>query len=193
MGLHIQELKAQIKSSQTIEQIVSGERQYCDLTQYGLHSELSNLQPDSALLAVAIGALDIVQGLGDLPFPTLKILGFECERILEEYAPLWLENARTEAVNTDSVLELLSTIPDDFGSLIELLHLVSELITETHDIEASLLDILKVQSSSHALIAEEYLDVLSTTDENISDEPLYIEAAHIPNDNIIQFPLNVSA
>lgn len=193
MGLHIQELKAQIKSSQTIEQIVSGERQYCDLTQYGLHSELSNLQPDSALLAVAIGALDIVQGLSDLPFPTLKILGFECERILEEYAPLWLENARTEAVNPDSVLELLSTIPDDFGSLIELLHLVSELITETHDIEASLLDILKVQSSSHALIAEEYLDVLSTTDENISDEPLYIEAAHIPNDNIIQFPLNVSA
>ena len=193
MGLHIKELKAQIKSSQTIEQIMSGERQYCDLTQYVLHSEISNLQPDSALLAVAIGALDIVQGLDDLPFPSLKILRFECERILEEYAPLWLENARAEAMNPDSVLELLSTIPDDFGSLIELLHLTNGLISETHNIEASLLNILKIQSSSHALIAEEYLDVLCVNKEQKDDKPLYIEAAHIPNDNIIKFPLNVSA
>ncbi len=188
----IQDLRQKIKATNIIDTILSGQNAYSDLSEYAIHKEISDLQPDTALLAIALNAKAIVEHLGNLPSPSLKILGFECERIFEEYGPLWLENAETKDVDPDRALELLMSIPDDLNSLVGLLSLNRDLIAEANNIESSLFYILKIQAASNALVAEEYIEVLTGSAVQ-DDAPLQIEMAHIPNDNIIQFPVQARA
>jgi len=192
MRTTIENLKQKLQSTQFVRDILSGQTPYSDLIEYRLHKDISDLQPDTALLTIAVMAKDLVNNLANLPYASLKILGIECERILEEYAPLWLENAKTNNVDHKQALDLLINIPDDFESLVALLSLNRDLLSDTHNIESSIFNILNVQSAAHALIAEEYIAVLHQNASQ-NDSSLAIEMAHIPNNNVIHFPVSAQA
>ncbi len=60
--------------------------------EYALHEMISEMQPDSALLAIAMSAAKIANANRNFS-PAFRFLSVECARIAEEYGPLWMRNA----------------------------------------------------------------------------------------------------
>src|SRR5688572_11541683 len=72
-----------------ISDILAGECELTDDVHYGLHSVISELQPDSALLSIALGALKIANAYHKAS-PGLAVLKLQCESIVDDYAAIWL-------------------------------------------------------------------------------------------------------
>ncbi len=159
-----------------------------DDEQYALHETISNLQPDSALLSIALAAKEISKAAA-YPSATLKVLGIECDRIIEDYAPLWLENAREKRIDEALVFDTLAGIPEDLEGLCDLLE-VNTAFFASHDPKAAALcEILCIQAGAHALIAEEFVGVI----DNEAGEPVdfgVVAGTQTTEmtDNVIPFP-----
>lgn len=153
---------------------------------FRFHEILSEFQPDSGLICIALAAREILsfQGYPSMAVTTLRM---ECDRILEDYGPLWLEHARNKSVDDNVLFETLAQIPDDLSDMEELLEIVAGSLRGTDPKAAELLNILKIQAGAHALIAEEFVDVIeSATPAPKLPPQLYAN-------NVIMFPLTVRA
>lgn len=171
-----------------VRDILDADGPLADDEQYALHEVISDLQPDSALLCIALAAKQIAAAAA-YPSATLKVLEIECERIIDDYAPLWLEHARDQHTDSALVFDTLANIPEDLESLSELLEVNSAFFAGHDPKAAELCDILYIQAGAHALIAEEFIGVI----DNEADEPvdfgIIAETQKVENtDNIIQFP-----
>lgn len=158
-----------------------------DETRYALHDEISEKQPDTALLAIAISALMIANRFSD-KCPNLAILKMETSRIIDEYGQLWLKNANDQALDNDQVFDVLFNTAEDLEGLAELLEYNYAALSLVDKDAAELCDILQVQAKAHSMIAEEFL---ALADQLIADEKL----AHITStetkvytDNVLTFP-----
>jgi len=181
-------LKAHIQFSQRIEDILAGDALYSDPVHYDLHRALSNQQPDSALISIALAALDIVNSVSAVSFhyPSLSILKMEAGRILEEYGPLWLQNARCDEVDSQQALELLKSVPEDLDFLSLLLERCRDTLDAPYELQACMLDILKIQSGAQSLIAQDYVDTLCA---GIEEQDAQSSAPAIASgSNVIPFP-----
>ncbi len=169
-----------------ISDILDGKGELTDDVQYGLHELISDFQPDTALLSIAMGARKIAVIHKDASAST-KVLEAECTRIINEYGSLWLKNAQHENIEPEDLIDILIHTAEDLESLAELLDM-NECFLRIKDngTAAMLCEVLYVQAKSHAMIAEAFLAAadakLEQTQSDISAAPAVI------TDNIIQFP-----
>lgn len=128
-------------------------------TQYGLHVSLSEIDPDSALLAIALSAHHIAaQYMHDIPVAiALKI---ESEKIIADYAPDWLAHYHSHPVQGDDLFDLLSNVPEDLESMADLLESVQASIRDPQDPCAALCSVLAIQARAHMEIADYVLTEL---------------------------------
>ena len=131
--------------------------------QFTLHEMISDMQPDSALLCIALTA-ERLASIFASSSPSMQILAMECGRLVEDYAPFWVQNAKAAAVDEDAVLGLLMHISEDFESLTELLDLNIAFLEAKDKEAASLFHLLSIQARAQALIADEFVSVVDALD-----------------------------
>lgn len=155
----------------------------CDESIYGLHSMISDMQPDSALLSIALCARQLAFNHAHKG-PALKILAMQAERIITDYAPLWLRHARGGKLSREETLLVLSTIPEDMEEMAELLDIARMGIGRSAPAHGTLCKLLKVQAESHGAIAEEFLSVL--------EQNIQVSRDHAPlqNNNILDLQIS---
>lgn len=182
-----------------IGDILNGEGELTDDVHMGLHEILSDDQPDSALLSIALSAHTLATRY-EKHAATFGMLKMECERIIAEYGMMWLRNAQAVKLDDNTVFETLVHIPEDLECLSELLEF-AKITLENHDNEAAeLCTILTTQARAQSLIAQTFLDSMNMGDEepwNIYEGEdidmgtlIAAEAATEPfyTDNVILFP-----
>lgn len=152
-----------------IQDILDGTGELTNDVHLGLHEVLSEDQPDSAMLSIAISALKIAMHY-KTEFATMPILAMEAKRIIVEYGPIWLRNAQNRNVDDTLVFETLVHIPEDLDSLAELLEMTSLAIGQQNPDIAALCQIMIVQSGAQALIAETFLESMDMLDIETEDE-----------------------
>ena len=170
-----------------VSDILNGDAALSGDVQYGLHEVISDLQPDSALLCVALSAKKIASKFHDAS-PSMKILEMESSRIIEDYAELWLLNAEDREINEADALEAISRTSEDLESLAELLDLTMHSLKTVNAEAWALCDILSVQSRAHALIAETYIEALESV-LCVAPKMETVIADKALSDNVIQFPV----
>lgn len=163
-------------------------------TQYGLHVALSEIDPDSALLAIALSAYRIAQDfVGQIP--VASALKMEADKIIQDYAPDWLAHYHDHPVQGEALYDLLSHVPEDLESLADLLESLQASIRDSLDPAHALCAVLSIQARAHMEIADYVLNELDNEnmgldeDRDTFDAPtLFAEAQ--PGDNIILFPIH---
>lgn len=155
-------------------------------TQYGLHQILSDMKPDSALLSLALSTKIIASH-----YTGTDILMMECDRIINDYGQLWLDNAHNQKIDNDYLLGVLDNIPCDLEGLMEIMQInLSYAALESAAI-SQILDIFQIQADAHAIIAEEFLSILEMASAQQSLQKLQVPselaALNSASDNIVAF------
>lgn len=160
-----------------------------DEGQYALHEALSEIDPDSALLAIAISAKHIaLQGVKDSP--TAGALSIEAGKIIDEYGPEWLMNYKKGPINEDALQAMLRHVPEDLESLAELLDILHVTWADKESL-SKLCRILSIQARAHMEIADFILTELES-DEGETSLAADIMGTQTPSgDNIILFPIHL--
>jgi hypothetical protein len=168
--------------------------------QYALHVALSEIDPDSALLAIALSAHRIAADyIREVPVATA--LKLEAGKIIDDYAPDWLANYHNHPVCGDALYDLLAHVPEDLESLADLLESLQASIRDATDPAHTLCAILAIQARAHMEIADYVLGELEAEKTAAIDAfeaehdgicsfqtpTLYADAAQ---DNIILFPMH---
>lgn len=177
-----------------IGDIMHGHDVLGDDVHMALHEILSDDQPDSALLAIALSAKTIAKTCA-AEAASLKMLTVACDRIIIEYGPIWLRNALDKNLDENLVFETLAHIPEDLETLAELLD-YNAIVLKNQDAVA-LCDILSTQARAQALIAQTFLDAFETQDDAPWDmeqgfdpmiTPMIANDAMTAVNNVIPFP-----
>ena len=150
--------------------------------QYGLHEVLSNYQPDSALLCIALSARKIASRYQDAS-TIMKVLKLECDRVIADYAELWIKNAEDKSIDDNIVFDTLEAIPEDLEGIAELLEVGIGFLSAQNEQLATLCEVLSIQARAQVLIADTFIDLM---DQEASAPIEATPAAY--NDNVIAFP-----
>lgn len=148
--------------------------------EYALHEMISEMQPDSALLAIAASALKIANANRNFS-PAFRFLSMECARIVEEYGPLWMRNAEDNLADDDAVFETLSRTPEDLRDLAEMIEMCNMMSAKAAPKAAALGHVLAVQARAQSIVAEAYVEAMEAQEI----EPV---AVHTMRDNVVTFP-----
>ena len=165
--------------------------------QYGLHMALSEIDPDSALLAIALCACDIAEK-NIMRAPIAGILQQEAHNIIEEYGPTWLRYYKNSPMSPEVFEGILETVSEDLESLADLMETLCADLDETHSATALLANLLSIQARAHMEIADYILAEMafekasgdsSDSGENatVPTQDLIDLDAHTGN-NIVLFP-----
>jgi hypothetical protein len=163
-----------------VSDILNGDERLDGDTEYSLHEAISEMQPDSALLCIALCGSKVANMAAS---SSMRILEIECRKIIEEYALLWLKNAEGNDVDENTALEALSGAAEDLESLAGLLENCLPLLERKNPNAAAVCEILHVQAQAQALVAEAYFEAL----EEASAAP-EIEMPAMSS-NVIPFPV----
>lgn len=161
--------------------------------QYGLHVALSEIDPDSALLAIALSAYRLAQDYtGDIP--VAAALKMEADKIVQDYAPDWLAHYHNHPLAGADLYDLLCHVPDDLESLADLLETLQVSIRDKDGAAHALCGVLAVQARAHRDIAEFVLTELEMEYEEaqggIFDGVCSFDTPTLHTDNIILFPMH---
>lgn len=163
-------------------------------TQYGLHVALSEIDPDSALLAIALSSYRIAQDFTG-KIPVASALKMEADKIIQDYAPDWLAHYHDHPVQGDDLYDLLSHVPEDLESLADLLESLQASIRDSLDPAHTLCSVLAIQARAHMEIADYVLSELENEnidagqDRDMFETPVLF-AGDQPGGNIILFPIH---
>ncbi len=162
--------------------------------QYAMHVALSEIDPDSALLAIALSAYRIAQDY-TRDIPVASALKMEADKIIQDYGPEWLAHYHNSPIQGDALYDLLTHIPEDLESLADLLESLQASIRDPQDPAHTLCSVLSIQARAHMEIADYVLSELEAefNDEIFEDESRdTIEAPtlYAHTDNIILFPIH---
>jgi hypothetical protein len=171
-------LAARLQVPLIVGDILAGEGALTDEVHYALHEVISDLQPDSALLAIAISTRKITR-VYEKASPGIKLLGSECNRIIDEYGEMWLQNAQNKNIDQDDIYDVLVHTAEDLEMLSELIELNTSFLRAKDSDAYNLCEILSIQAGAHAVIAEEFLSVAQDS---------YKPPASVMRDNVIPFP-----
>jgi len=157
---------------------------------YALHDALADMQPDAALLSIALTTKMIAKGYVGSNSGT-EILILECDRIIDEYGQIWLDNANKKNLNNGYLVQLLENIPEDLENMAELIELNLAYAAFDNPVIAEICEILQIQAGAHAIIAEEFLSVLEMAEcqkrkcaKSVPENLIAANAA----DNVVSFP-----
>ncbi|MCD8498434.1 MAG: hypothetical protein LRZ85_10450 [Alphaproteobacteria bacterium] len=124
---------------------------------YTLHVVLSDMRPDTALLAIAATAQMLVGGMKN-PSPGDAVLHGLCARVIEDYAPRWMATYGNEDAVQDFLLEIFGRVESDLLSLHDLLKTASAL--QKDEKIAKILNVLEIQSRAQADVVSEFLNLM---------------------------------
>lgn len=174
-----------------VADILSGRETLDEETRYALHDALSEIDPDSALLAIALSAKHIAAEL-IAHVPVAVGLKFESEKILQEYGPEWLSNYDGGPVDEQALFEMLQTMPEDLEALADLMDSLRCSVIDTQHPVHVLCEILSLQARAHMDVADY---ILGELDHVLFGETLPAEETRAiaqpvsyTGDNIIVFP-----
>jgi hypothetical protein len=167
-----------------VECMLRGEEPLDDVAEYSMHEIISELEPDTALLCVALCAQHVAASASHLLIS--HALKAEADMIVNEYGPYWLAHeAGANALHDKDLRELLAYIPEDLEALGDLLEGLEAELDEKHAIAAILCDILKTQARSQMEFAEFELEAIN---EKMRPANAKKAAAPAGEGNVIQFP-----
>lgn len=151
---------------------------------YNLHDIISDMQPDAAILSIALGVQYICAKLPKESFvPSLEVA---CDRIIEDYGPLWLAHVNDQEIDNVYLIDLLTHLPEDFDTLNEFMDLVMAYVPED-SMAYKILDILSTQASAHNLIAETFIEAIEAHYQE-EMKALNMPQSFAGNDNVVAFP-----
>ena len=166
-------------------------------TQYALHVALSEIDPDSALLAIALSAQRIASDFCT-DIPMAAALKMECDKIIQDYGPDWLTNYHSHPVGGEQLYDLLMHVPEDLESLADFLESLQSSLRDPQDPAYTLCSILAVQARAHMEIADYVLNELEAERNGELEDydgicsyqnPTIYETSKNEN-NIILFPIH---
>jgi hypothetical protein len=170
-----------------VQDILDAQETLSPDVQYALHEIISDYQPDSALLCIAMSAHKIAARF-QYNSPNMAILKMECNRIISDYAALWLSHAENKGIDNNIVFDTLEQIPEDLEAMAELIEINMSLLRSVDEELAGLAEILAVQAKAQVLIADTFIDIIEQNDESPQAALTLKPLAYADNDNIIQFP-----
>ncbi len=185
-------LQAYLVVPMIVGDIMAGTEALDEEARYGLHDALSEIDPDSALLAIALSAQHVAaKFIGSIPLAVA--IKYEAEKMLQEYGPEWLSNYHGGPVDESMLFEMLQTLPEDLEGLADLLDAMSSSIR--HDsIAQDVCAILSIQARAHMEVAEYIIGELETSlfDEGdaAADTVAATQTHTYGGDNVILFPHN---
>lgn len=168
--------------------------------QYNLHLALSEVDPDSALLAIALCAQDLAaKAMGRVPMAAA--LHFESSNIIADYGSTWLHHYKTGPMPDTDFEKVLATVPEDLEALADLTDALCADLVDEHDVSESaaiiiLGNLLSIQARAHMEIADYILGEIEferemeqshKTGTKKPEREMIDLNAHIGN-NIILFP-----
>lgn len=164
--------------------------------QYGLHMALSEIDPDSALLAIALCARDIAEK-SKLNAPIASALQIEAENVISEYGPTWLRHYKNGHTPEGAFESILETVPEDLEALSDLLDSVRADIEDETSAAFILAELLSIQARAHMEIADFILEEMefekaSKASEEAGngalEQPDVIDMDAHTGNNILLFP-----
>ncbi|MCI5060648.1 MAG: hypothetical protein MRY79_06220 [Alphaproteobacteria bacterium] len=134
--------------------------------QYGLHMALSEIDPDSALLAIALCAQKIAQK-AQKTVPIAMALTAEAEYVLNIYGPTWLADHKKGpgALSREHYEEILRTVPEDLEGLADLMDALSADMEDQDPAITDLTNLLSIQARAHIQITEFVLEEIAREQE----------------------------
>jgi hypothetical protein len=168
-----------------VRDVLMGKGELPDDVHYGIHEALSDMQPDTALLCMAVTIQQMIKVLPQSIKTDAQVLSLECSRIISEYGAVWMKNMRHENMDNAYILKVLEHIPEDLDVLGDLMEVGLGIHVAENSAAADIINILKIQAGAHAIIAEEFLDVFMAQTLNISSGKSLPQAA---NGNVVGFP-----
>ena len=162
-----------------INEILDGTQTLCDETHYALHETLSDVQPDTALITIALSMQALVKHSRS---PFAMSLTFEAERLIQDYGSLWMSNAKNQAVSPHQIFDVLIHVAEDLDAVAELLELHESTLREQNHVVTQICQILFVQARAQALIAETFMDMVEHSCQGEAPLPQ-------PESNVILFPV----
>ena len=165
--------------------------------QYGLHMALSEIDPDSALLAIALCAQDIA-AKSMMRAPIAAALHQEATNIIEEYGPTWLHHYKVGPMAENDFEVVLQTVPEDLEAMADLVDALCADLAEENTSVILLGNLLSIQARAHMEIADYILAEIAyermtsgKSEEDSSSAAPHNQMidldAHVGN-NIILFP-----
>lgn len=172
-----------------VSEILAKENEVTPDMQYALHEALSEMDPDTALLAIALSSCHIATRLCP-QIPVACALNVEADKILNEYGPDWLAHAdgKAPARDGDALFAALEHIPEDLEAFADILDTVQASLKEGNEVLAEICYILSIQARAHMEIAEFVLSEVQGR-EDLQTKPYDRAAAH--GENIVLFPVTV--
>ncbi len=163
--------------------------------QYGLHTALSEIDPDSAMLAIALCARDIAEKcIHD--FPIAAALQKEANEIITEYGPTWLHHYKNAPIRPEAYEAILETVPEDLEAMADLMDALCGDIGNDNETICALATLLSIQARAHMEIANFVLEEIEReklsngeTEEgalSLSDDLIDMKA--YKESNIVLFP-----
>ncbi|MFN3826388.1 MAG: hypothetical protein ACK4NR_02045 [Micavibrio sp.] len=169
-----------------VQMILNDSEQLDDACEAALHQSLSDLDPDTGLLCLALCAQHIAAAAR--PTPITKMLALSSARIADEYGiALLAEHTHSQKRLSDhEALTLLQQVPED---LEELATLMDAVLAQSgpHSPEGLLCDILSIQAMVHAERAEHELAELTFLKQQKRVKPAAPKLEYLA-ENVIVFP-----
>lgn len=189
---HMARLLVHLVVPVAVQTICDGTRELDDGARLALHDLITAQTPDQALLSIALSAMVIDSRLRQRDIRAAEILSMSAEMMVQDYAPLYLDTLTKHqggSLFDRDDIEFLSTIPEDLESLSDLLSVVADVIPASCRDFRIIADILAVQASAQALIAETVVEALSDDfDLDDLDESRMVIHRDAPvGDNIVPF------
>lgn len=173
--------------------IINDRAALSDDVHYGLHEVISDLQPDSALICIALSA-KVIAGQIKNAAPSMRVLEMECDRIIQEYGYVWSRNVKNLPVEADDVFDVLIHTADDLEALSELLETNGLFLARRDGSAAEIFKILQTQAKTQAMVADAFMSMAEeqvSRDKDVSRAPVLASSEFsdaVLGDNVITFP-----
>ncbi len=156
--------------------------------EYAFHQAMSDMQPDAALLCMALCAEQLCLSLPG-GIKEAQALLLESDRILVSYGGLWLVRiTENRPVPEEFILDALKNLPRDHAKIRSLMLGLDEILPAESQAASQLLHIMQIQAEANILIAEAHLEALGINHKSVAgrNPPPAISAN--ANDNGTVFP-----
>lgn len=174
----ISELERHLIVPQAVGDILAHDLEVGDDMQYGLHMALSEIDPDSALLAIALCAQKIAKKASSNA-PIALALMTETEYVLNIYGTTWLEDHKQSpnSLSRQHYADILQTVPEDLESLADLMDALSADMEDQNPAITDLTNLLSIQARAHIQITEFILEEIAreiALEQKLSARPAII-------------------
>lgn len=170
-----------------IRQMMQGLEPLDRVAEFTMHDILGELEPDTALLCIALSARKIAHHCAHMP--VAPFLEKETDRQIARYGPLWLIHAQdADRLDDQKIFALLSHIPDDLQTLGKMIRHMRAHIGNGERVPGVLCEILSIQAETFKGRAMSILRA-SIIRQNIDDVMESLSETGRDSGNIVPFPV----